>query len=724
MNIYVVDYFREKKDNGLSTYVIALSTALEKTAGITLTYVLINSSHRAAKKETIKGVGYLHVPVFRPELHTGINFDEYFAGLLIEDIGTKKNILIHLNWINHCSFIWDIKQKVSCKVVLTKHCIPWREMVITNYDDFYRLETAFENKRKVELRSGALNQEFINYEYVDHIITVTDCAKENLELFFNVKPQKITTITNGVSLNFPKEGHNNKARLRRYYGFDPHERIILYAHVLHPRKGIMELVKIFEKFLDKNKKVRLIVAGNGDCTRVAEVAQKYWSKITFTGNLTKSKLYDFYQLADVGIVPSYVEQCSYTVIEMMYYKLPLIVTAVEGLKEIVPPSCGLHIKVNFRKDGYSLDENDLIKKLDLLVNDQKFATNLAMEAHAYAVKAFALDTMVNKTLDVFKKVWASPPESEDIDYIEILSRPDNPLVTVLMPCYNSSDYLESCIESILSQSYANFELLIVEDGSTDDTPKILKKYQDKRIRCITNIVNKGVTFSLNKGLKLAKGEYLARMDADDIMLPNRLALQVDFMEKNPDYGMVGGWHEVINQKGRVIQKLERFTDHNQLKLQMLFSNPFMHPAITIRTKLLKQLKYNEKFELCEDYELWTRVSSVAKVANLPHYLLQYRLHGNNLSNSNGELLKKNLSVLITRELDKLKVAHNNEELVLHLAMSLGYGSKYFNTNEKINKLNNWLDKLLIAGGISKNKNALEFKKFKEEILFRQCSIKS
>ncbi|RYE46452.1 MAG: glycosyltransferase, partial [Sphingobacteriales bacterium] len=227
--------------------------------------------------------------------------------------------------------------------------------------------------------------------------------------------------------------------------------------------------------------------------------------------------------------------------------------------------------------------------------------------------------------------------------------------------------------------------------------------------------------SLNKGLKLAEGKYVARMDADDIMLPNRLLLQVDFMENNPDYGMVGGWHEVINEKGKIIQKLERFTDHEHLKLQMLFSNPFMHPAITIRTNLLKQLKYSEKFELCEDYELWTRVSSLTRVANLPHFILQYRIHGNNVSSSNRELLKNNLGVLITRELDKLEIAYTSEELVLHLAMSLGYGRNFFNTDEKLKNLNNWLEKLMTVRKISKS-NDTEFKKFKEKFLFRQCSI--
>ena len=133
----------------------------------------------------------------------------------------------------------------------------------------------------------------------------------------------------------------------------------------------------------------------------------------------------------------------------------------------------------------------------------------------------------------------------------------NPRITVLMSVYNGEKYLKEAIDSVLSQTFKDFEVLIINDGSIDKTSKILKTYKDPRIRIINNKKNIGLTKSLNKGLKLARGEYIARMDDDDVSKPNRLEKQFEFMEKNSKYAVVGSFIEIIDSKGNLSNKVER-----------------------------------------------------------------------------------------------------------------------------------------------------------------------
>lgn len=723
INLYIIDYFKEKKDNGLNTYVSELGKALEQMSDIFLTYVWVNSKDTERRKERIDGTTHIFVPRFPRPADNRTSFDVHLANLLAGDIGNKENVLVHLNWINHCSLAWHIKQKINCKIVLTKHCIPWRDLVTVNYKEFYRLNSAFNNKQKAVFNVPQLHQEQINYENLDHIITVTQYAKENLELLFDVQPEKITVINNGIALDVTQSSDKSRAKLRQQYGFDPDEHIIIFAHVLHERKGIIDLVKIFEELLTKNKvqNTRLIIAGNGDATRVAETVKKYWAKITFTGNLSKSILYDFYRLSDIGIVPSYAEQCSYTAIEMMQFGLPVIVSDVEGLSEIVPDNCGMKIKVNFRKDGVSLDGKNLRQSLELLLKNSSLAKELAQNARVHASKNFSLEQMVNNTVAVFRNVLqAAPVSKHKEEHIPIQTIPGAPLVSVLMPCFNVSAYLKLCIDSILNQSYTNFELVIIDDGSKDSTVEIIKSYTDKRIRLLINKENRGISHTLNKGIKTVKGKYIARMDADDIMSRDRLAFQVDFLEKNTSYGMVGAWHEVIDSDGMVIKRLQRATESQHLKLQLYFNNPFIHSAITMRTELVKQFKYDPKFELCEDYDLWTRIAAVTEVANVPHYLLQYRIHNKNVSVSNPNLLKQNVLNLLSRELHKLGIKHTPAELALHAAISFGYGANYFNRDEKGKALSNWLDKVFSCSKLLDIYSQSKLNQYKKFVLKNYC----
>jgi len=204
---------------------------------------------------------------------------------------------------------------------------------------------------------------------------------------------------------------------------------------------------------------------------------------------------------------------------------------------------------------------------------------------------------------------------------------NNPKITVLMAVYNGEKYLKKAIDSILNQTFKNFEFLIINDGSTDNTVKILQNYKDPRIKIVTNKKNLGLVKSLNKGLDIARGEYIARMDADDISLPNRLRTQLDFMKKNKKYVVVGSSVEVIDEKGNIITTWRREGDPLLLKWKLIVSPSIMHSTAFFKKNIIiKEGKYNIEFKDAEDFELWSRLSDKYLLSNIEKPLVQYRIH--------------------------------------------------------------------------------------------------
>jgi glycosyltransferase involved in cell wall biosynthesis len=200
-------------------------------------------------------------------------------------------------------------------------------------------------------------------------------------------------------------------------------------------------------------------------------------------------------------------------------------------------------------------------------------------------------------------------------------------ISILMSVYNGEKYLAEAIESILGQTFTNFEFLIINNGSTDKSRKILLSYSDNRIKLIDNKINVGLIKSLNKGLDLALGKYIARMDADDISLPGRLQIQFEFMEKNPHIDVCGSWYEMFGNKNCITETPVQDKD---IKETLFFHNCIAHPTVIIRKNTLDkyQIKYNENYLHSEDYELWCREVNRLKFANIPEALIKYRIHEN------------------------------------------------------------------------------------------------
>jgi len=209
-----------------------------------------------------------------------------------------------------------------------------------------------------------------------------------------------------------------------------------------------------------------------------------------------------------------------------------------------------------------------------------------------------------------------------------------PAISVVMPVYDGEKYLQQAIDSILHQTFDDFEFIIVDDASTDGTANILGNYDDKRIIKLRNSKNVGVASSLNYGIKLAKGEFVARMDADDISLPKRLETQYEYLRANKNVAVLGSACELIYANGkRTSSKWIPVVDIYLLKWKLLFKNNVIHPTVMFRRDLIESLgSYSSEFSHNEDYFLWVRVSSKFNIVNLKDILLYYRVHGNSVSN--------------------------------------------------------------------------------------------
>lgn len=247
----------------------------------------------------------------------------------------------------------------------------------------------------------------------------------------------------------------------------------------------------------------------------------------------------------------------------------------------------------------------------------------------------------------------------------------SPKVSVLMPVFNGGHYLKDSIESILSQDFSDFEFLVINDGSTDNTAQLISSYKDKRIRVINNDNNLGLVLSLNKGIDSAAGKYIVRMDSDDISSQNRLSVQVRFMNNNPQIGASGSYYYLLYKNKRAIFDFP--ITYSEIRPYLIFNSPIPHPTAIIRASILNehQLRYSSEAKHVEDYDFWSRMSKYCELTNMKQCLLNYRMHEKQASRSLHHVQErgKNISAIRMRHLHELGLQPSEKEIVIHNLVS-------------------------------------------------------
>ncbi|PIQ02243.1 MAG: hypothetical protein COW76_01180 [Shewanella sp. CG18_big_fil_WC_8_21_14_2_50_42_11] len=276
-----------------------------------------------------------------------------------------------------------------------------------------------------------------------------------------------------------------------------------------------------------------------------------------------------------------------------------------------------------------------------------------------------------------------------------------PAISVVMSVYNSEKYLAEAIESILNQSFTDFEFIIINDGSTDSSIAIIESYmaKDEHIVLISR-ENKGLPASLNEGIAIARGKYIARMDADDISLSERFQKQFEFMEANPEVGVCGGWAYLFKETPSKNKTMRHPRDHEELIVRLLFSVCFIHPTVMMRKEVLDELEYvyNIRFTNAQDYELWSRLADKSQFHNIQQPLLYYRVSESGITASvNNDGLNRRyplVSQVQKQQLAKLGLKLLDEESIMHFR--LGLNAEMIFLDESADSIKDYLKKIIMS----------------------------
>ena len=244
-----------------------------------------------------------------------------------------------------------------------------------------------------------------------------------------------------------------------------------------------------------------------------------------------------------------------------------------------------------------------------------------------------------------------------------------PKVTVVIPVHNREAYVAAALDSILAQSFADFELLVVDDGSTDNSRAIVEAHDDRRVRLVANDRNRGIAATRNRAVGLARGDYLAFLDSDDIACPDRLAHQVDFLDRHPDIAAVGGWVAWMDESGRRRGKVKRLaTAPDDIAAQRLFRPGIVNSAAMARTTVLADFPHREDLAVGSDFDMWARFAGSHKLANLPAVLVMVRRHGQRATTEHADRVAAVRTGIYAAQLGALGIAFTATDLERHFML--------------------------------------------------------
>lgn len=281
-----------------------------------------------------------------------------------------------------------------------------------------------------------------------------------------------------------------------------------------------------------------------------------------------------------------------------------------------------------------------------------------------------------------------------------------PLVSIVMSAFNEEKYIAESINSILNQTYSNIEVIIIDDASTDKTVEKIGQIRDDRIKLYVNDKNRKLAHNLNLAIEKAKGKYIARMDADDIALPNRIEEQVKFMEQNSEVDVLGAFAVCFGDSSA---KMEYPVSHDAIKVSLLFENALCHPLVMFRKESIDE-RYNESYVASQDYELWSRLIWKKNFYNMNSVLLKYRVHKNQTKNVVGRKQKEG-AIAARHEMLKHLVDNADPVFLATFDKMFLVGQKF--SKKTIDEIESVLKKI-----IELNKIKLEYN---QELIYEKCT---
>jgi glycosyltransferase len=406
MNLYIFNKSGRAAVYGIGTYIRELAAAL-KNSGINICIINLTSEKPQIQIEDIDGIRHWHFPL--PVQWTASEKEQWdlyhrnIIYLLQLHIKDRKNLIFHLNYNQKGRFAEELKKGFDCKVILTIHSLDWCFKLsgsITRFKQLLKNKQTAQNEKDTGLSMEMFLKEKEIFRTVDHIFCLSEKTQQILQDDYRTKPKKITVIHNGLSDNI---SIIEKSVLRKKYRI-PNTPILLYAGRLENSKGLAYALQAFQIVLKTYPNCHFIIAGNGAFDIFLTECEDIWMNVTWTGLISKEKLYDLYSIADIGIMPSFHEQCSYVAIEMMMHGLPIIGAA--GLSEMIENSVtGLHIPVIEYADRSEIDSSLLAEKILYLLTHPIEANRMGENGRKRYLEQYSSKIFRKNMLQAYESVY-------------------------------------------------------------------------------------------------------------------------------------------------------------------------------------------------------------------------------------------------------------------------------------------------------------------------------
>jgi len=477
----------------------------------------------------------------------------------------------------------------------------------------------------------------------DRVLCVSQRVQE-VSQHAGIEEARLQLVYDGVDPARVANGSRRRGRERLEIA--PNAKLLLSVGALDQSKGHADLLDALPAVVKQFPEVELAIAGAGAYseTLIRQAASLgLGDRVHWLGY--REDVADLIHSADLFVHPSREEGLGSTLIDAMLAGVPIVTTTAGGILELVGPQ---NKESAVAWTSSPEDKKQLSDQIVDALSQPDLAKSRAEAAKERALERFTDDSMVESTLEVYHEVLSqehsrlSPQmralaaagqlESSQRAKRESTARPQTtaPAVSVVMPIYNGAQYLREALASIRWQTFTDWELVCVNDGSTDESLKILRQFAaiDSRIR-IVNQENQGIVEALNRGVEESRADWIARIDSDDVALPVRLATQWRYIQENPEVVLVGSHMLFVDPKGNPIC-IERYqTTHEGVEQALLGgkAGSFGHPSVLMRRdKVLEAGGYRKEFEWVEDTDLWLRMIRLGRVANIPQVLVNYRLH--------------------------------------------------------------------------------------------------
>lgn len=695
IQLFFIDYYN-KNSSGLTTYVKQLTDSFSNEKRINLSYINVNTKFNTnIERHVIEDVVHYQYP---KEIQISeINLNNTLIHLLKNDIDVNSPTIFHFNWINHAPFAQLLKNNFECTTLLTKHCIPWRDNITGNYNVFARLNRSFNAKIEYYPMDHVLHREYIAYTSVDHIICVTEFAKRSLTKMFGICDDKISVIYNGLKV---LKSHNKKKDdLKIKYGFTTSDKLVLFAGNLNLRKGIVDLVESFKLVLEENLNARLIISGNGDYNAIVNAAGNIWAKITITGNLDIHTLQDFYHMADIGIVPSYVEQCSYTAIEMMHANLPIIVTDVDGLSEIVPNNGGLKVPLLLKENKAKVDTTELTYAICKLLKNPIYSSQLAQKAKVHALNKLNSDIMSAETLKIYWSLWNNfSGQKLTISKSRSLGK-----IAIIICFVGTLIEYRSIVNNILNQNYADIKIILfISEIYINDITSI---FEDKKqeLEFVSIPKRKSIVSFLNQTILDCEEEFVSIISKNGVVRPDRFEQQINILLDDITLDFVGSNCFTLDKMG-IRNGIIQFPRHSEdCRVLNIFQNTFELTNVLFRTKSLKKVKLKSFGLRIDETRLWFELLKKQIGINIDGYLTSIYIN-RKLSSKSNNTINNHIADILEDQLEYYGITYDTKDLALHFAIYFGYKRLYFDHSVKHELLTKWLNQLLTKLKVNKVKD--------------------